>query len=93
MEAAAEEFKAARRDSVRGYCTDPCDGRTQGTTGMFDSLPYRNDAAIDLPPPDPLAADAARRARRRDLRQGTAGDDDGARRRAAICRASSCPAA
>jgi putative YjhG/YagF family dehydratase len=29
-----------------GFCTDPCDGRTQGTTGMFDSLPYRNDAAI-----------------------------------------------
>ena len=27
-------------------CTDPCDGRSQGTTGMFDSLPYRNDAAI-----------------------------------------------
>jgi xylonate dehydratase len=27
-------------------CSDPCDGRTQGTTGMFDSLPYRNDAAI-----------------------------------------------
>ncbi len=28
-----------------GYCSDPCDGRTQGTTGMMDSLPYRNDAA------------------------------------------------
>ena len=28
-----------------GFCTDPCDGRTQGTAGMFDSLPYRNDAA------------------------------------------------
>lgn len=28
------------------YCSDPCDGRTQGTTGMFDSLPYRNDGAI-----------------------------------------------
>ena len=28
------------------YCTDPCDGRTQGTAGMFDSLPYRNDAAV-----------------------------------------------
>ena len=27
---------------------DPCDGRSQGTTGMFDSLPYRNDAAIVL---------------------------------------------
>ena len=28
--------------------SDPCDGRTQGTTGMFDSLAYRNDAAIVL---------------------------------------------
>jgi putative YjhG/YagF family dehydratase len=26
--------------------TDPCDGRTQGTRGMMDSLAYRNDAAI-----------------------------------------------
>ena len=31
-----------------GYVTDPCDGRTQGTTGMLDSLPYRNDAAMVL---------------------------------------------
>ena len=31
-----------------GFVSDPCDGRTQGTTGMFDSLPYRNDAAIVL---------------------------------------------
>src|SRR5690606_26610600 len=28
------------------YVSDPCDGRSQGTTGMFDSFPYRNDAAI-----------------------------------------------
>jgi len=28
------------------YCSDPCDGRTQGTPGMMDSLPYRNDAAM-----------------------------------------------
>lgn len=28
------------------YVSDPCDGRTQGTLGMMDSLPYRNDAAI-----------------------------------------------
>ncbi|MEN1627390.1 dihydroxy-acid dehydratase, partial [Pseudomonas aeruginosa] len=28
------------------YVSDPCDGRTQGTTGMFDSLPYRNDASM-----------------------------------------------
>ena len=31
-----------------GFVSDPCDGRSQGTTGMFDSLPYRNDAAIVL---------------------------------------------
>lgn len=31
-----------------GACTDPCDGRTQGTAGMLDSLPYRNDAATVL---------------------------------------------
>ena len=31
-----------------GHVSDPCAGRSQGTTGMFDSLPYRNDAAIVL---------------------------------------------
>src|SRR5579872_234659 len=46
MQAAAEELKAAGAVPFAAYCTDPCDGRTQGTTGMFDSLPYRNDAAI-----------------------------------------------
>jgi putative YjhG/YagF family dehydratase len=45
MQAAAEELKAARAIPFAGYCTDPCDGRTQGTPGMFDSLAYRNDAA------------------------------------------------
>ncbi len=46
MQAAAEELKSAGAVPFAGYCTDPCDGRTQGTTGMFDSLPFRNDAAI-----------------------------------------------
>jgi putative YjhG/YagF family dehydratase len=45
MEAAARELKALGAIPFAAYCTDPCDGRTQGTTGMFDSLPYRNDAA------------------------------------------------
>ncbi len=45
MDAAAKELKAAGAVPFAAYCTDPCDGRTQGTTGMFDSLPYRNDAA------------------------------------------------
>src|SRR6266478_3521074 len=45
MEAAAHELKAHGAVPFAASCTDPCDGRTQGTTGMFDSLPYRNDAA------------------------------------------------
>lgn len=45
MEAAARELKARGAIPFAAYCTDPCDGRTQGTNGMFDSLPYRNDAA------------------------------------------------
>jgi putative YjhG/YagF family dehydratase len=43
---AARELKALGAVPFSGAVTDPCDGRTQGTTGMFDSLPYRNDAAI-----------------------------------------------
>lgn len=46
MQAAAEQLKALDAVPFAGYCTDPCDGRTQGTAGMFDSLPYRNDAAV-----------------------------------------------
>ncbi len=45
VQAAARELKAAGGVPFAAYCSDPCDGRTQGTTGMFDSLPYRNDAA------------------------------------------------
>lgn len=45
MQAAAVEFKAQGVTPFAGYCTDPCDGRTQGTVGMMDSLPYRNDAS------------------------------------------------
>src|SRR5678810_687547 len=46
VQAAAEEFRKLKTIPFAGYCSDPCDGRTQGTAGMFDSLPYRNDAAI-----------------------------------------------
>src|SRR6195256_5768457 len=45
MQAAAKELAANGAVPFGAYCTDPCDGRTQGTTGMFDSLAYRNDAA------------------------------------------------
>src|ERR1051325_1079696 len=46
VQAAAEEFRRLQTIPFAGFCSDPCDGRTQGTTGMFDSLPYRNDAAV-----------------------------------------------
>jgi putative YjhG/YagF family dehydratase len=46
VRAAAETVRAAGGLPFAAFCTDPCDGRTQGTPGMMDSLPYRNDAAI-----------------------------------------------
>ncbi|TCS76769.1 YjhG/YagF family D-xylonate dehydratase [Pectinatus cerevisiiphilus] len=43
---AANTFKQLGYVPHATFVTDPCDGRTNGTTGMFDSLPYRNDASI-----------------------------------------------
>ena len=48
VQAAAEEIRALGGIPFAAFCTDPCDGRTQGTSGMLDSLAYRNDAAIVL---------------------------------------------
>jgi putative YjhG/YagF family dehydratase len=48
MQAAAQELRGLGCVPFAGFVTDPCDGRTQGTTGMMDSLPYRNDAATVL---------------------------------------------
>ena len=48
MEEAAKVFTEHGGIPFAAFCSDPCDGRTQGTTGMFDSLAYRNDAAIVL---------------------------------------------
>ena len=45
MQAVAHELKELATIPFAGYCSDPCDGRTQGTVGMMDSLAYRNDAA------------------------------------------------
>lgn len=45
MQAVAHEIKELAAIPFAGYCSDPCDGRTQGTVGMMDSLAYRNDAA------------------------------------------------
>jgi xylonate dehydratase len=45
VEAAARVIKAAGAIPFAAACTDPCDGRSQGTVAMFDSLPFRNDAA------------------------------------------------
>ena len=64
----------------RRTVSDPCDGRTQGTTGHVrqPAVPQRrgdHDAAAD-----PLAAAPVRRHGHRDVRQGSARDDAGAGR-------------
>ncbi|GIX00069.1 MAG: dehydratase [Pirellulaceae bacterium] len=46
VRAAAEQMAQDGAIPFAAYCSDPCDGRSQGTVGMFDSLPYRNDAAM-----------------------------------------------
>src|SRR5580765_5232403 len=45
MRAAAEQLDRLECLPFAAFVSDPCDGRTQGTLGMMDSLPYRNDAA------------------------------------------------
>jgi len=46
MQEAARELARLECLPFAAFCSDPCDGRTQGTVGMMDSLAYRNDAAI-----------------------------------------------
>src|SRR5205085_8070719 len=46
MQEAALELAGRGALPFAAYVSDPCDGRTQGTPGMMDSLAYRNDAAI-----------------------------------------------
>jgi len=48
VQEAAKTFRTLGGIPFSGFVTDPCDGRSQGTHGMMDSLPYRNDAAIVL---------------------------------------------
>jgi putative YjhG/YagF family dehydratase len=48
VKAAADALRGLGGLPFAAQVSDPCDGRTQGTTGMFDSLPYRNDAAVVL---------------------------------------------
>jgi putative YjhG/YagF family dehydratase len=45
---AARELDRLGALPFAAHVSDPCDGRSQGTVGMFDSLPYRNDAALVL---------------------------------------------
>jgi putative YjhG/YagF family dehydratase len=46
MQEAAREIAQRNGIPFAAFCSDPCDGRTNGTSGMLDSLAYRNDAAI-----------------------------------------------
>ena len=46
MQEAARELSKLECLPFAAYVSDPCDGRSQGTTAMMDSLAYRNDAAV-----------------------------------------------
>ncbi len=46
VDAAAREFRSLGATPFAAHVSDPCDGRSNGTDAMLDSLPYRNDAAI-----------------------------------------------
>ncbi|MCF3649602.1 YjhG/YagF family D-xylonate dehydratase [Synoicihabitans lomoniglobus] len=46
MEEAAKVISGHGAIPFAAYVSDPCDGRTNGTAGMLDSLAYRNDAAV-----------------------------------------------
>lgn len=48
MEEAARVLAEEGAIPFAAYCSDPCDGRTNGTSGMLESLAYRNDAACVL---------------------------------------------
>ncbi|MFG0335973.1 MAG: YjhG/YagF family D-xylonate dehydratase [Maioricimonas sp. JB049] len=48
VKAAAEQLDELEKLPFAGFVSDPCDGRSQGTTAMMDSLAYRNDAAVVL---------------------------------------------
>jgi dihydroxyacid dehydratase/phosphogluconate dehydratase len=92
MEAAAKEFAALGCMPFAACCTDPCDGRTQGTPGMMDSLAYRNDAASifrrlirSLPPRKGVLGVAT-------CDKVPAGDDDGRWLRCTTCPSPLCRA-
>ncbi|GLG01143.1 dehydratase [Alicyclobacillus hesperidum subsp. aegles] len=46
VQAAARELRRLGAVPFAAAVSDPCDGRSQGTAAMFDSLPYRNDASL-----------------------------------------------
>ncbi|MEZ5303800.1 MAG: dihydroxy-acid dehydratase [Verrucomicrobiales bacterium] len=46
MESAADAIREGGGIPFAAFCSDPCDGRTNGKPGLLDSLPYLNDAAI-----------------------------------------------
>jgi len=49
VQEAAEELRSLGMVPFAAYCSDPCDGRTQGTTGMFDSLAFRKRRGERVP--------------------------------------------
>ena len=71
VQAAAEEFRRLKTIPFAAFCSDPCDGRTQGTDGHVRQPAVSQRRRDRFSPPRSLAAAARRRARHRHLRQRT----------------------
>ena len=94
VKAAAEEIEPlAAACPTPAIAPIPATAARRARTGMFDSLAYRNDAAIVLRRLARSHPQGPRRAGRGHLRQGAAGDDDGPGRPATTCPPCWFPAA
>ena len=77
MKAAAEEISAANCIPFAAYCTDPCDGRTQGTPGHDGQPALPQRCSPDFSEADSLPADPEGSPGGCHLRQRASGHDDG----------------
>ena len=60
VQAAAEEFRRLQTIPFAGFCSDPCDGRTQGTHGHVRQPAVSQRRRHHFPAAGPLAAVARR---------------------------------
>ncbi len=77
VQAAAEEFRKLKAIPFAGYCSDPCDGRTQGTHGNVRQPALSQRCRDCFPAARTVASATGGGPGNRHLRQRVARDDDG----------------